>query len=182
MNRKTARGFTLMEIIIVIALLAIIMTVAVIILDPVDLIRGSRDSNRISDLSSLQKAINLITQDSPLLSKDILCNGEDYPCGGRSSDTSYNARSIYGDGWIKINLSTQKGVIIPTLPQDPLNTDLYHYVYCANNPGNKDGWEIDAVLESKQGVLRMQGDGGSDNNKYEVGTNLNLVGSAPCNY
>ncbi|MDP1706581.1 MAG: prepilin-type N-terminal cleavage/methylation domain-containing protein, partial [bacterium] len=52
------KGFTLIELLVVIAILAILSVAVVLIIYPADIIRQSRDSNRLTDLANLSKAVN----------------------------------------------------------------------------------------------------------------------------
>jgi len=55
--RKNARGFTLLELLIVIALLAILAVVVLIVLNPGETLKRARDAQRMSDLSTMKTAI-----------------------------------------------------------------------------------------------------------------------------
>src|SRR6266568_791695 len=67
MNNKKLRfskgGFTLIELLIVIALVAILSVVVILYVNPAELLKQARDSNRLSDLSTLQNAIALYQSD-----------------------------------------------------------------------------------------------------------------------
>ncbi|MEK7094356.1 MAG: prepilin-type N-terminal cleavage/methylation domain-containing protein [Patescibacteria group bacterium] len=52
------KGFTLIELLIVIAIIAVLSVVVVLTLNPAELLRRARDSTRISDMSSLNSALN----------------------------------------------------------------------------------------------------------------------------
>ena len=52
------KAFTLLELLIVIGILAILSTTVMIVINPADLLARARDSNRISDLSTVNSAIN----------------------------------------------------------------------------------------------------------------------------
>ncbi len=56
-NKKIKKGFTLIELLVVIAIIAILSVVVILTLNPAELLRQSRDSNRISDLSVTKSAI-----------------------------------------------------------------------------------------------------------------------------
>ncbi len=55
----SVKGFTLIELLIVIAILAILATAVVLVLNPAQILAQARDSQRISDLSSVKSAIAL---------------------------------------------------------------------------------------------------------------------------
>lgn len=160
-----------------IAIIAILAAVVVLIINPLELTRRGRDSARLTDLANLQQAINVAVQEATTSGGAILCSGAAYPCSGKSSDA--NSRPSDGTGWVKVNLGSQKSVSVPTLPADPTNDATAHYAYCADN----DAWEINAILESDQQKDKMTKDGGDDDTKYEVGSNLKLIGVvAGCAY
>ncbi len=55
------KGFTLLELLIVISIIAILSVGLVIVLNPVETLKKSRDAQRISDLSVLKTAIGIYT-------------------------------------------------------------------------------------------------------------------------
>ena len=55
MNKN--KGFTLLELLIVIGILAILATVIIVAINPAELLRRARDSQRLSDLSSITSAL-----------------------------------------------------------------------------------------------------------------------------
>jgi prepilin-type N-terminal cleavage/methylation domain-containing protein len=181
------KGFTLVELLVVIAIVAILAAVVVLIINPLELTRRGRDAARLSDLSNLQNAINVAVQEATDSGAAILCNGGTYPCGGSADNgrSSDGTRLSDGTGWVRVDLGANGSVSVPTLPVDPTNSDTYHYTYCADN----DAWEIDAVLESEQQKPKMAADGGDQNatdttGRFEVGSNLTLINTAgsPCAY
>lgn len=60
MKRK---GFTLIELLIVIAIIAVLSVVVILSLNPAELLRQARDSNRISDMATMKSAIALYLAD-----------------------------------------------------------------------------------------------------------------------
>lgn len=173
--RKEGEGFTLVELLVVIAIIAILAAVVVLIINPLELTRRGRDATRLSDLANLQNAINVAVQEatSSGATNTILCNGGAAPCSGNSNDPGSNTRKADGTGWVKVNLSAQKSVSVPTLPADPVNDATYHYSYATSSNGS--AWEIDAVLESDQQKGKMTTDGGNNDNVYEVGSDLTII-------
>ncbi len=173
--RKTAQGFTLVELLIVIAIIAILAAVVVLIVNPLELTRRGRDAARLSDFANLQQAINIAVQEATNSTQYLLCGGVAGSCAGNSVT---GTRSSAGTGWAKVNLGTQTSVSVPTLPIDPINTNTgvgngNHYIYCSDGSS----WEMVTILESVQQNSKMSNDGGSDNAKYEVGSSLALLGT-----
>ena len=61
MNIKEKReaGFTLLELLIVVSIIAILSVALVLVLDPAETLRKSRDAQRMSDMSTIKTAIGL---------------------------------------------------------------------------------------------------------------------------
>ena len=64
------KGFTLIELLIVIGILAVLATITVLVLNPAQLFAQARDSQRVSDLSTLRSAISLAITAVPGLDMD----------------------------------------------------------------------------------------------------------------
>ncbi|OGE26278.1 hypothetical protein A3C26_03755 [Candidatus Daviesbacteria bacterium RIFCSPHIGHO2_02_FULL_39_12] len=172
-SAQVHKGFTLVELLVVIAIIAILAAVVVLIINPLELTRRGRDAARLSDLANLQNAINVAVQEATGSgTADILCaagfNNSASSCKGVSNT---GTRASDGTGWVGVNLSAQKSVSVPTLPADPTNDAINHYAYCSDG----DAWEINAALESDQQKDKKKNDGGDDDTLYEVGSNLKLV-------
>lgn len=58
-NKNKAKGFTLLELLIVIAILAVLSVTLVLVLNPSESLKKSRDTQRMSDLATLKTAIGL---------------------------------------------------------------------------------------------------------------------------
>lgn len=165
--KKSVHGFTLVELLIVIAIIAILAVIVSVVINPIEIMRQGRDSDRMAALASLQQAINVAAQEATDSGAAILCFPDGVtPCTG---DSVTGSRASNGTGWVKVNLSSQKTVSMPTLPIDQLAAQAYTYTSDGTN------WEIDAVLESEKYKGKMATDGGDNNNKYEVGSKLDLA-------
>ena len=57
---KTKKGFTLLELLIVIGILSILSTTVVLVINPAQLLKKARDAQRISDLNTVKTAIAYI--------------------------------------------------------------------------------------------------------------------------
>lgn len=55
------RGFTLLELLIVIAIIAILSVALIIVINPAETLKKSRDAQRISDMGTLKTAIGIYT-------------------------------------------------------------------------------------------------------------------------
>lgn len=58
-EEKRDAGFTLLELLIVISIIAILSVALVVVLDPAETLRKSRDAQRISDMTSMKTALGL---------------------------------------------------------------------------------------------------------------------------
>ncbi|MEK7148534.1 MAG: prepilin-type N-terminal cleavage/methylation domain-containing protein [Patescibacteria group bacterium] len=63
MNFKKERkgGFTLLELLIVVSIIAILSVALIFVINPAETLKKSRDANRISDLSAMKTALGLYT-------------------------------------------------------------------------------------------------------------------------
>ena len=155
MKRKNTarRGFTIVEVLVVIGILMVLVVVSLLFLNPSQLIRQGRDSNRLSDLSSLNESISLYHETTPggsLGSSGIVyvsipdqnatstagtnCSGLNLPSLGTGTyhcAASSTYRNIDGTGWLPVNFSTVAGKPFSVLPVDPINTSSSkeYYVY-----------------------------------------------------
>lgn len=185
---KSLPGFTLIELLIVISILAIISTVVVVAINPVEMLASARDSNRLSDLTNLNKTLQIAEvqggisfgnsntvyvsiPDSSLncsnLGLPTLPSGWFYACRN-----SADYKKVDGNGWIPVNFSSiYSGSPLSILPVDPINatsSNLY-YTYTAGG-----SWELNNFLESQKYIARSVNDGGDDGYLFEIGSNLIL--------
>lgn len=65
MNKNEAKGFTLLELLIVIAILAILSVTLVLVLNPAETLRKSRDTQRMSDLAQVKTALGYYMTNTP---------------------------------------------------------------------------------------------------------------------
>jgi len=167
------KGFTLIELLIVIAIIAILAIIIVIAINPGKILAKSRDSQRFSDLTTMATAINLYLADNhdftglvgPYTSIDA----------GFAND---NARKLNdGTGWIPVDFTVvSSGAPLAALPLDPYqNTDAAYYYRFGVDVANKT-YELDATFESTDNTPKHSADGGNNAGRYEVGTDLTLLG------
>lgn len=183
-------GFTLLELLIVIGILAVLATTAVLVLNPAELIKQSRDSKRLIELKTIDSALNFYLingGDSFGSSNTVYISLPDtssicasYSLPTLPSSWSYNCKSnsdyrkIDGNGWIPANFSQLVNPPLVVLPIDPQNDSNYYYAYV---PGGS--WVITSLLESEKYLKQFAlADGGTDSGRFEIGSNLNLWANA----
>lgn len=81
---KAKKGFTLLELLIVITILAILAVIIIFVLNPAETLKKSRDVQRMSDLATLKNAIALYTT---TISTPFLASTDD--TGGASPRTNF---------------------------------------------------------------------------------------------
>lgn len=187
---KLSSGFTLIELLIVIAILAILATVTLLVINPAQMIKQTRDSNRIAELNQINKALLIFQSfggssmgthtkvyvsipsaqaDCSDLGLPALGGGYTYVC---SNSTNY--RKIDGTGWIPADLTSVQssaGSLFFALPIDPINTvaNGYYYTYI---PGS---WALSATMESDKYITANAAtDGGSSSTRFEAGNEISL--------
>ena len=165
MNKK---GFTLVELLVVVAILGILMVAVVLAINPVEIMKKGRDSTRLSDMDTLRKAVDLAVADGAILTT-------------ATGDSVSGTRVSTGTGWVALDVSDY----LPTLPIDPRNNVTFtdaggtagvtgRYYYSSNGSA----YELNCHLESTDNVDKYTTDGGNDPARYEVGTVLTLMSPA----
>ena len=96
-------GFTLIELIVVVAIIGLLAGGIIAFLNPSDQLQKARDARRKSDLSEIQKALEVYYQDN-----------NSYPL----TTCNFDLGGGWGTPWLPY---------MGTLPQDP--SPLQHYVY-----------------------------------------------------
>jgi len=185
---KSNKSFTLVELLVVVALIAVLAIAVIISLNPAELLKQARDSRRLEDLQKLNKSLSWFESDtggtgfmgsssvvyvsvpdtSPTCSNlglPLLPEGWSYHCV-----TAENLQKTDGSGWIPVNFNQISfGRPISKLPIDPINQtstgEYYTYVVGGS-------WELNAFTESNKYKNIALNDGGDSDNAIEIGSNL----------
>ncbi|HUX35751.1 MAG TPA: SUMF1/EgtB/PvdO family nonheme iron enzyme [Candidatus Paceibacterota bacterium] len=198
MNRNS---FTLIELLVVVSIISILAVFVIMTLNPAELLKQGRDSQRISDLDTINHALGLFQVDNIAgslgtasityvsipdptatsttlgnqcggLNLPILPSGWSYHC---SASSTY--RNTNGTGWLPVNFSSASlGSPLGSLPVDPVNsaatTTADYYTYSTNNSG----WVLKALtLESAKEQPLAAKDGGLSPTTYEAGSSLSMA-------
>ena len=198
-NHKKKKGFTLIELLVVIAIIAILAVVVVLTLNPAELLRQARDSQRVSDLGTLKSAVSLYLVDTsfPNLASTTAGYGGCYlstvTTKGTStcaifqktypSSTISTTATLYRNnnamGWLPVNFSQiTYGSPLSALPVDPTNNGTYYYAYAATTTGGY-FFQINTLMESKKYNASgtndvVSTDGGPNNQVFESGSQPGL--------
>ena len=182
-------SFTLLELLIVIAILAILASVTFIALNPAEQLKKARDSRRLADLRSLDKAVSIyesqalnpVTGSSTkvylsLPDTSATCASYSLPPAPPgytySCVTEASLRKTNSTGWVPIDFtSIAIGSPLASLPTDPKNDSTYYYTYVTGG-----SFMVSGLAESSGNKISDQAisDGGRMPGTFEFGSDLNL--------
>ena len=154
---KKTKGFTLIELIVVVGILSILAVVGIAALNPVEQFKKASDSRRKSDLAQIQKAVEVYYQD----------NGS-YPL----SDSYMITIPAQSGGTTIIDWGKSWIPYMNILPKDPANSK--NYVYSSTGQS----YFIYASLD-REGKDPQACNGGVACEKLPSGASC---GSGTCNY
>ncbi len=198
MKTKKTRGFTLIELLVVIAIIAILAVVVVLTLNPAELLRQARDSNRISDFATIKSSLALYSEDVSTstalygsVGYKVMLSGATTTSaissfntaatwgflGGETAVATSTSRAVDGTGWLPVNLNAiSSGAPVSSWPVDPVNSGSNFYAYAATStsPGT---WKVATKMESQKYGFNgsndaVSTDGGNSTGTYEQGSNV----------
>lgn len=198
MNKKVKInfGFTTVELLVAVTILAVLAILVVTVINPIDLLKQGKDSNRVASLNAVNNALRFLTENEPgtfigtssvvyvsipsavsdcsNLGLPTLPSGWMYGCA-----TSANLRKIDGTGWIPVNFnSLPAGSPISELPVDSKNSTSTrnYFTYVASGSS----WELAFAPEAEKNKLGGANnltikDGGQKASLFEIGKDLSLL-------
>jgi len=177
-NRQ--KGFTLIEVLIVVAVIAILGAIAVMTLNPAQASQRARDAQRLKDVATYQALIEQYLED----------NRSGFP--GMTANTSGATNNCNGGVLRASTLTANTCPYAATQPIDPVNStaqnittnggtvlsdDLFYEIQ-VNTAGN---YRICTHLESVGNKARLSADGGSYTNAYEIYNSTSSPGCVTVN-
>ena len=159
-SKNFQKGFTFIELTVVLTILLVLITLVTVFVDPISQIKKSRDEKRLTDMTTLERAISEFVLDNKRYPdcEDTLRVSTSLPSGSPDLTNS-------NLGWIYDDLS----LYLDKQPIDPLNDSDFFYSYMQSSTS----YELNARLEFF--TDEMVKDGGDRDDLYETGNNLNLI-------
>jgi prepilin-type N-terminal cleavage/methylation domain-containing protein len=167
--QQIKKGFTLIEVLVVIGILGILATVALVAINPAEAQKKARDVQRLKDMATLQSVMEQYLADNP---------GTAGIAAGWAGGVSSGANVYSGCGtsnWLTVNLCPYLSV----LPKDPQNRStkmatgtapytaatVNAYYYFKMTSG---AYKFCTYLESAANATKLTADGGSITDMFEV--------------
>lgn len=175
MRRLREEGFTLIELLVVIAILGVLATIIVLAINPAEAQRKSRDTQRLSDLATLRKAIDLaIAEGDAVLPGTLAVPVSGNSTGSRNSSDANNYISMNVSKYLSVlpvdprQAATDATTLSDGTTQIAAGAMVYSFV------ANGETYELDAYLESTDNAAVANNDGGTSATVYEIGTDPGL--------
>lgn len=194
-HSSSRNAFTLIELLVVIAIIAILSVVVILTLNPAELLKQSRDSDRLANMQTLNTAVGLAGVNGVSLGtpNTIYVSVPDLSLSGNATSTcsslglpplsspwSYqcvsatNSRNTNGTGWIPIAFSTiPSGAPISSLALDAVNNTSTYLFFSYATDGSR--YELTSHEESQKYIPSQWTDGGQYSDLQENGTNQKLI-------
>ncbi len=138
------KGFTLIEILIVVAIIAILASVVLVGLGPTQ--QAGRDARRVSDIHEIQNGLELYYNKCGFYPGTANC-GAATIIGGQTETggTYYNTMGA--------DLVGTAGIGVSSIPSDPINTNKYVYLFAENTTAPATTYVIQATMENGSGTV-----------------------------
>jgi prepilin-type N-terminal cleavage/methylation domain-containing protein len=126
---SVSKGFTLIEILLVIGIIAVLATVVVVALDPVTRFEDARNSRRLSDIQSILSAVQqYIVDNKGALPSGLDTNEKQLGTASSGCAITTGACEVNGDSDC-LDVSGSLAPYLKTIPYDPENgsEETTHY-------------------------------------------------------
>jgi len=168
-------GFTLVELLVVMAILGILAAILILAINPAEAQRKSRDATRLSNLATVRQSVDLAVADGATLPGTALAPFTGVSTGSRDTTIAGNWVGMIVSKYVSVlPVDPRQGATDTTVLSDGTTTVaaggmVYTFV------SNGDTYEINAYMESSDNSAFAGNDGGNQSLRYEIGTNPGLV-------
>ncbi len=162
-------AYTLIELLIVMAIIALLAVVLMVVINPVEMGRRSRDTKRLSDIGTLKSAIDLALADKTATLQVTAAGGN--VLGTDVDNFAGLAGFKIGKYLSVIPVDPKGGVSTVVVADAACTTTSVTPTYRFWSDGNT--YILRSNVESKTNCASAKGDGNS-NGTYEVGTEPGL--------
>ncbi len=152
----------MIELLVAMGLLMVIISIMLLMINPLQIQARARDTKRIADLLALTGVIEMYRMDYGVLPDEADQTRRSDVFSGSVSQKSN------GTGWIPVDL----GKYLPNLPVDPFNKTNGGVLYVYRYRRDSVRYKVDVPLEYYKDL--MENDGGIDVNHYERGTGMEI--------
>ncbi len=179
---KYLKGFTIIELLIVISILGVLAVALLITINPGEAQKKTRDAQRLAHLKTIQTLVDQFINDGKNATGTIIT------AQGASSQgiTAQNSQACGVTSWLGID-TCPYGATVPLDPNNgvdrtfitnaaltPPTTATFRAQYRAQITGSD--YEVNVMQESAANATKISNDGGNNNGQWiEVGTRLNLL-------
>ena len=141
-SQQFTKGFTLLEMLVVIGVIAILTAIVIVALNPVEQFRQARDVTRLSDMRSLKSAVIFYLTDTGATGLgSYMCYSSSPDVSGAGCNGRMNAPGIVttplidaqktdGSNWTKVNFDLiSLDPPFTEVPIDPVNDNEFFYSF-----------------------------------------------------
>lgn len=129
LNRKHSKGFTLIEILLVVAILSVLSVVVYVALNPAGRLADTRNARRFGDVNNILTAINecIVDKDGIIADCGLSTSMAETELGTCTATNDSCTTSTLSNACT--DFSTELAAYLKSIPQDPLNTNAVNTGY-----------------------------------------------------
>ncbi|TAN33016.1 prepilin-type N-terminal cleavage/methylation domain-containing protein [Patescibacteria group bacterium] len=136
---KQSKGFSLIELLVVVAIIGLLATLAVVALNGARI--KARDGKRLSDLKQIQTALELYQDEN-----------NSYPAGASAALGGTNYACLNASGFAAVGCAN---ALMGRVPTDPKNSGVYVYTYNAASSTYSVTANLEGTMEGLSGGITL---------------------------